>query len=114
MLLGFTSRWTMPRRCAAPSPRATSSPIRATSSGSIGAVAAQPRGEVLAVDELHDHVRAVRVGARVEAAHDVPVAQDGGGQGLASEAVGQVGVGDDLGPQELERDGPVERVSSAR
>ena len=35
-------------------------------------------------------------------AHDVLVAEDGGGQGLASEAVGEVAIGADLGSQQLE------------
>ena len=71
-------------------------------------VAAQPRREVLALDELHDHERAGRVGARIEAADDVPVAQDGGRERLASEAIGQVRVRADPWPQELERHGPLE------
>ena len=67
----------------------------------------QPRREVLAVDELHDQVGLVAVGARVQAGDDVRVAEDGGGQRLAPEALGEVGVGGDLGAQQLDRDRPL-------
>ena len=71
-------------------------------------VTPDPRREVLALDELHDHERPGRVGARVETADDVPVSQDGGRERLPPEPVGEVGVGADLGPQELERHRPLE------
>ena len=80
-----------------------SSPMRATSPEGSGPVPCQARGEVLALDEVHDHERAGRVRAGVRARDDVLVAQDGGGEGLATEAVGEVGVGADLGSKQLER-----------
>ena len=104
MLLGFTSRWTIPRTCATPSARATSSPIRATSVAGSGPVSVQAGGEVLALDEVHDQERTGGIRARVHARDDVLVAQDGGREGLAPKSVGQVAVGADLGSKQLERD----------
>ena len=94
--------------CATPSARATSRPIRATSAGREAADPPQPRGEVLALDELHDEVRLAVVGAGLEAGDDVRVAEDGRRERLAPEAHRDVGVRDDLGAQQLDRDRPVE------
>ena len=52
----------------------------------------QPRGEVLAFDELHDQERLAVVGAGLEAGDDVRVAEDGRGERLAPEAHRDVGV----------------------
>ena len=68
----------------------------------------QPGRQVLALDELHDEERLAVVGAGLEAGDDVRVAQDGRGQRLAPEAHRDVGVGDDLAAQQLDRHGPVE------
>ena len=57
------------------------------------AAASEPDGEVLPVDQGHHEVRLVPVGAGIEAGDDVRVAEDGGGERLASEPVGQIGVG---------------------
>ena len=65
---------------------------------------AQDRGEVLALDELHDDVRARRVVAEVEHGDDVRVVERRGGLCLVAEAGEEVGVLAVLGPQELDRD----------
>ena len=67
-----------------------SSPMRATSAGASRAAAEAGR-EVLALDEVHDEVRLVAVRAGVQARDDVRVAQDRGGQRLASEALARSG-----------------------
>ena len=67
----------------------------------------QPGGQVLALDELHDQERLAIVGAGLEAGDDVRVAQDGLRQCLAPEAHRDVGIGDHLAPQQLDRDGTV-------
>ena len=85
-LPGFTSRWTMPRAWAAARARATA----AGDPGGLGrrqrAVPPQDRGEVLAVDELHDDVRPRRVLAVVVDGDDVGVAQRRGVLRLLAEA----------------------------
>ena len=68
-----------------------------------GPVLAQDRGEVLALDELHDDVRARRVFAEVEHGDDVRVAERRRGPRLVAEAREEVGVLAELGPQELDR-----------
>ena len=74
----------------------------------------QPGRQVLALDELHDQERLAVVGAGLEAGDDVRVAQDGRRQCLAPEAHRDVGVGDHLAAQQLDRHGPVGLVSIAR
>ena len=66
--------------------------------------ASEARGEVLALDELHDEVRLAVVRAGLQAGHDVRVAQDGRGERLAPEAHRDVGVLDDLATEELDGD----------
>ena len=66
--------------------------------------AAQDRREVLAVDQLHDDERAVRVLAVVVDGDDVRVVERGGRLGLLAEARGEVGVAQVLGSEELEGD----------
>ncbi len=68
----------------------------------------QPRGQVLALDELHHQERLAVVGAGLEAADDVRVAQHGRGEGFAPEAHRDVGVLDDLAPKQLDRDRSIE------
>src|SRR4029079_18653847 len=68
------------------------------------AAAAEGRRQVLAVDQLHDDVRAAGVLAVVVHRDDVRVAQRGGCLGLLAEARREVGVAQVLGAQELERD----------
>jgi len=68
------------------------------------AAAPKPGGEVLALHERHHEVGLVAVGAGVEAGDDVRVAQNGGRERLATEPVGQVAIGRDLGAQDLDRD----------
>ena len=65
---------------------------------------AQDRREVLAVDQLHDDVRAARVLAVVVHGHDVRVAERRGRLGLLAEARREVGVAQVLGSEELEGD----------
>ena len=78
------------------------------------AAPAEDGREVLAVDQLHDDVRAARVLAVVVDRDDVRVAQRGGGLGLLAEARREVGVAQVLGAEELERDVATEPVSVAR
>ena len=78
MLPGFTSRWTIPRTCATPSARATSSPMRTACTRGQPTAALESSREVLSVDEVHHEVWLVLVGTRVEAGHDVRVPQDRG------------------------------------
>jgi hypothetical protein len=81
------------------------------------ATASKPDGEVLPVDEGHHEVGLVPVRAGVQAGDDVRVTEDRRGEGLAPEPVGEVGVGRDLGTQDLdghlalqaEVGGPVDR-----
>ncbi len=54
---------------------------------------AKARGEILALDQLHDQERLAVVGARLQAGDDVRVAQDGGRQGLAPKTHRDVGIG---------------------
>jgi hypothetical protein len=68
------------------------------------AVLADDRRHVLAVDELHDDVRAGRLLAEVEDRDDVRVAQRRGGAGLVAEAGQEVRVTTELGAQQLDRD----------
>ncbi len=72
------------------------------------AAALEAGGEVLALDELHDEVWLVTVGAGVQARDDVGVAQHRRGEGLAAEPLGEIRVATDLGPKELDGDGAVQ------
>ena len=115
------SRWTMPRAWAAASARATAAAIRAACRGGSGPAPAQDRGEVLAVDELHDDERAGRVLAVVVDGDDVRVGERRGRLGLLAEAGEEVGVAQVLGAEELDGDvaaelgvaGPVDRRHAA-
>ena len=117
MLPGLMSRWTMPRTWATPRARATSSPMRAACRGASRPPRRSRAARSSPIDEGHHEVGLVAVGAGVEAGDDVRVAQDGRGERLAPEPVGEVGVGRDLGTQDLDRDlaleadvgGPVDR-----
>ena len=64
--------------------------------------------QVLTLDELHDQERLAVVGAGLETGHDVRVAQHRGGQRLAAEAHRDIGIGDDLATEQLDRHGAVE------
>jgi hypothetical protein len=66
-------------------------------------LAVQRGGQVLAVDQLHDHVGAATVGAVVEDAGDVRVQQGGRVAGLAPEALDELGVLGQLLGQDLDR-----------
>src|SRR4029079_13672849 len=127
MLLGLTSRWTMPRAWAASRARAASDAIRAawrggsaperSVCGEPGAVArgqcagaADDRGEVLALDQLHDDERAGGVLAVVVDRDDVGVVQRRGALGLLAEARAELRVAAVLGPQELGGDVTIELV----
>ena len=68
------------------------------------AAPAQDRGEVLAIDELHDDVRPARVLAVVVDGDDVRVAQRGGRLGLLPEAGREIGVAEVLGAKQLQGD----------
>ena len=70
--------------------------------------AAEPRGEILAFDQLHHQERLAIIGSRLEAADDVGMAQDGRREGLAPEPHRDVGVLDDLVAEQLDGDGAVE------
>ena len=67
-------------------------------------VLAQDRGEVLAVDQLHDDVRARAVLAEVEHRHDARVAERRRRPGLVAEPAEEVGVLAELGAEELDGD----------
>ena len=108
MLLGFTSRWTMPRTWATPEGSGDVEPDPGDLDRRERSRPRQARGHVLALDKVHDQERAGRVGAGVHAGDDVLVAQDRGGQGLAPEPVGEVAIGADLRTEQLQRDIPVE------
>jgi hypothetical protein len=70
---------------------------------------ADPRGQVVAVDQLHHEERRVAVGARAEIADDIRMVEDGRGMSLAPEAQGQIRVGDDLRAQQLHGHRPPEQ-----
>ena len=74
------------------------------------AAPANDRGEVLALDELHDDERPDRVGAVVVDRDDARVVQGSGGLRLVPEAVVEVGIRPVLGPQDLDRDVALELV----
>ena len=65
---------------------------------------AEDRGEVAAVDQLHDDERVARVHAVVEDVDDVRMVQRGGGLRLLAEARHEGGVAAVLGAQHLDRD----------
>jgi hypothetical protein len=69
---------------------------------------AESSGQVLAFDELHDQEWLSVISAGLETCHDVRVAQDCGRQCLAPEPHRDVGVGDDLAAEQLDRNSPVE------
>ena len=70
-----------------------------------GAVDAQLGLEVAASQELHDHVRpAALVGVHVEHLHDVRTADARARASFALESLDRIGQGEDLLPQELDRD----------
>ena len=110
MLPGFTSRWTIPRWWAAWRARAASAAIRAAWRGGSGAGPLDDRGEVLAVDELHDDERPGLVLAVVVDRDDVRVVQRGRGLRLLAEARAEVGVAAVLGAEDLDGDVAVELV----
>ena len=88
--------------------------MRAASDGLRRPDTTQPGGQVLALDELHDQERLAVVGAGLEAGDDVRVAQDGLRERLAPEAHRDVGVGDHLATQQLDRHGTVESWCRSR
>ena len=92
MLPGLMSRWTNPRAWAAASARAAWATIRAAGARRQGAAAPEDRGQILALDELHDDERPDRVRAVVVDRDDVRVVQRRGRLGLVPEAVDEVGV----------------------
>ena len=71
---------------------------------------ADDRGEVLALDELHDDERAGRVLAVVVDRDDVRVVQRGRVLGLLAEARAEVGVAAVLGAEQLDGDVAIELV----
>ena len=75
-----------------------------------GARALDDRGEILAVDQLHDDERAGRVLAVVVDADDVRVVERGGGLGLVAEARAEVGVAAIFGTEDLDGHIAVELV----
>ena len=84
-------------------------------------VAPDQRGEILAVDKLHDQVRPGVIGAEVVDAHDAGVAERRGGVGLLAEAGHEVGIVTVFRVQHLDSDvaaelavgGPVDRGHAA-
>ena len=108
MLPGLTSRWTMPADVRHAERPGDVEPDPCGLGGRKPTEPPKPRRQILAFDELHDQERLAVVGAGLETGDDVRVAQDGGGQRLAAEAHRDIGIGDDLATEQLDRDGPVE------
>src|SRR4029450_10308868 len=99
-LLGFTSRWTMPRRWAASRASATAAATRAGSAGGRGPGGGraarprgQPRGQRLALEQLHDQERRTAVAPEVVHPGHIGMGQLGRGPGLADEPAGGPGGG---------------------
>ena len=100
-LAGFRSRWTIPRRCA-------SATARASASTSVGGPprrpgrAVEPLVQAAAVDELQREVRQAVGLADLVDLHDVGVLQAGDGLRLGQEAGGGLGVGVGAGQDHLQ------------
>jgi hypothetical protein len=67
------------------------------------------RQQGAALDVLHGQVEEVAVLAEVEDAHRARVLETGGGHGLAAEALHGLGLGGELGVQDLQGHGAIER-----
>ena len=71
------------------------------------AAAPESRRQVLPLDQGHDEVGPIAVGAGIEAGDDVGVAEHRLGERFAPESVGKVAVRRDFGSQDLDRDLPL-------
>ena len=98
------SRWTIPRAWAAASARATSAAIRGGLGRRERPGPAKERGQVLAVDVVHDDERAGLVHPEVVDGDDVRRVERGDRLGLHPEAGDEVGVAAVLGAQDLDGD----------
>ena len=108
MLPGFTSRWTIPRAWAADEGPGDLGGDAGRLARRERPVPAQDRGEILAVDQLHDDERPVLVLAEVVHGHDVGMVQRRRGQRLLPEARAEVGIAAVLGAEDLDRDVAIE------
>ena len=110
MLLGFTSRWTIPWPCASTSASAVWPSSVAASVASSGPVGPDALAERLAVDVLHHQPADVVLVDEVEDRDHVRVVQRGGQAGLALGPLdlGVVGAGDHA--DALHRDLPAEHL----
>ena len=108
-LPGLTSRWTTPAAWAVPSALAIMAPTPAARPGRQRTVA-EHVSEAGALDQLHDEVVVGVVAAEVVDQHRVRVGQLGGGGGLGPEPRFRGRVVGQLGVQQLDGDGAVERA----
>ena len=109
------SRCTTPRACAAPSARQTWRTMRAASGAAILPTARQKIAELLALEELADHVRAAVFGVVdvVDVDH-VGVGDAAGRLGLALKARDDVGLPRELGVQHFDGEALVAEAGVAR